>query len=136
MKEGEKDRTSVLVVDNEIEFASTLAERLQMRGYDATAVYSAEDAFEAVKKSLPDIMLLDHVMPGTSGVEALTTMKTCFPNVFVFLLTGQVDIEKELEGIRLDNFSLILKPVDISALTVMIDRAKLEMTNKRKLQEP
>lgn len=133
MKKAEKDRTSVLIVDNEIEFASTLAERLQLRGYDATAVYCAEDAFEWVKKSSPDVMLLDLIMPGTSGLEALMTVKTCFPDVFVVLLTGHLDIEKELEGIRLDHFSFIIKPVDMSDLTAMIDRAKIEMTNKKRL---
>jgi DNA-binding NtrC family response regulator len=135
MKKAEKDRTSVLIVDNEIEFASTLAERLQLRGYDATAVYCAEDAFESLKKSLPDVMLLDLIMPGTSGLEALMTVKNCFPDVFVFLLTGHLDIEKELEGIRLDNFSFIIKPVDMSDLTAMIDRAKIEMMNKKRLME-
>jgi len=135
MIKAEKDRTSVLIVDNEIEFASTLAERLQLRGYDATAVYCAEDAFESLKKSSPDVMLLDLIMPGTSGLEALMTVKTCFPDVFVVLLTGHLDIEKELEGIRLNNFSFIIKPVDMSDLTAMIDRAKIEMVNKKRLLE-
>ncbi|HAM51710.1 MAG TPA: response regulator [Nitrospiraceae bacterium] len=135
MKKAEKDRTSVLVVDNEIEFASTLAERLQMRGYDATAVYCTEDAFESIKKSPPDVLLLDLIMPGTSGMEALMNVKTCFPDVFVVLMTGRLDIEKELEGIKLDNFTFIIKPVDLSALTVMIDRAKIEMMNKKRLLE-
>ncbi len=133
MKKAEKDRTSVLIVDNEIEFASTLAERLQLRGYDATAVYCAEEAFESLKKSPPDVMLLDLIMPGTSGQEALMTVKTCFPDVFIVLLTGHLDIEKELEGISLDNFNFILKPVDMSELTAMIDRVKVEMMNKKKL---
>ena len=135
MIKAEKDRTRVLIVDNEIEFASTLAERLQLRGYDATAVYCAEDAFESLKKSSPDVMLLDLIMPGTSGLEALMTVKTCFPDVFVVLLTGHLDIEKELEGIRLNNFSFIIKPVDMSDLTAMIDRAKIEMVNKKRLLE-
>jgi len=135
MTEAGKSKTSVLVVDNEVEFASTLAERLQMRGYNAAAVYSAEDAYESLKESAPDVMLLDLIMPGTSGLEALMTVKSNFPDVFVILLTGHLEIEKELEGIKVDNFSYIVKPVDLTALTAMIDRAKTEMMNKKRLLE-
>lgn len=136
MKKAVQEKTSVLIVDNEVEFASTLAERLQLRGYDATAVYCAEDAFESIKKSSPDVMLLDLIMPGTSGMEALLTVQSSAPEVFVVLLTGHLDIEKELDGISLDNLSFITKPVDISKLTAIIDGAKRKMTNKKRSVEP
>jgi DNA-binding NtrC family response regulator len=135
MKEAVQEKTSVLIVDNEVAFASTLAGRLQLRGYDATAVYCAEDAFESIKKSSLDVMLLDLIMPGTSGMEALLTVKSSTPKVFVVLLTGHMDIEKELDGISFDDFSFIMKPVDISTLTAIIDGAKRKMTNKKRLVE-
>jgi DNA-binding NtrC family response regulator len=135
MKEAIQERISVLIVDDEIEFASTLAERLQMRGYDATAVYCAADAFESIKKSSPDVMLLDLIMPETNGMEALIKVKSFAPEVFVVLLTGNPNIVKELEGISLDNVSFIIKPVDISKVTAIIDGAKREMTNQRKWVE-
>jgi ActR/RegA family two-component response regulator len=75
MKEAVQEKTSALIVDNKVEFASTLAGRLQLRGYDATAVYCAEDAFGSKKKSLPDVMLLNMIMPGTSGMEALLAVR-------------------------------------------------------------
>jgi CheY-like chemotaxis protein len=71
MKEAVQGKASVLIVDNEVEFASTLLREITARGYDATAVYCAEDAFDFVKESSPDVMLLDLIMPGTSGMEAL-----------------------------------------------------------------
>jgi DNA-binding NtrC family response regulator len=135
MKKAEKNKGRVLVVDDEVDFASTLAERLQMRGYDANAVHCAEDAFEAIKQSLPDVMLVDLIMPGTGGIEVLTTVKRSFPDVSVILLTGHVDIGKEIGNLKHD-VSYIIKPVDISVLTAMIDKARMDMTNRRRQPEP
>ncbi|MBI4653832.1 MAG: response regulator [Nitrospirae bacterium] len=64
----------ILIVDDEVEFASVLAERLQLRGYDAKAVYCAEDSFAIAKSDPPDVILLDLKMPGMSGIEILMTM--------------------------------------------------------------
>ena len=117
-------KTNVLVVDDEVEFASTLAERLQLRGYNAKAVYCAEDTFAAVKEDPPDVILLDLKMPGMSGIEILMTVRTFAPHIYVILLTGHIDIEKEIEGIKLDNFDYIMKPVDIKELLAKIEKTR------------
>ncbi|MDD5757657.1 MAG: response regulator [Desulfobulbaceae bacterium] len=134
MTEVPQERTRVLIVDDEVEFASTLAERLQLRGYDVTAVYCVEDAFNAIRQSPPDVLLLDLIMPGTSGMEALMTVKSAAPEIFVVLLTGHLDIEKELEGMGLENCNFIMKPVDISKLITMIDGATREMPSEKRLE--
>lgn len=117
------NKTKVLVVDDEVEFASTLAERLQLRGYDAKSVYCADDTFAAVKSEPPDVILLDLKMPGMSGIEILMTVRTFAPDIYVILLTGHMDVEKEIEGISLDNFDYIIKPVDIKELIQKIEDA-------------
>lgn len=114
-------KIKVLIVDDEVEFASTLAERLRLRGYDARSVYCAEDAFSSVKSETPDVILLDLKMPGMSGIEVLMTVRTFAPNIYVILLTGHIDVERELEGISRDNFDYIMKPVDIKKLIQKIE---------------
>jgi len=57
-------RTKVLLLDDEVEFASALSERLQLRNYDAKAVYNAEDALTVLHSDPPDVVLLDLKMPG------------------------------------------------------------------------
>lgn len=117
------NKTKVLVVDDEVEFASTLAERLQLRGYDTKSVYCAEDTFAAVKSEPPDVILLDLKMPGMSGIEILMTVRTFAPDIYVILLTGHMDVEKEIEGISLDLFDYIMKPIDIKELIQKIEDA-------------
>ena len=51
--------TKVLIVDDEVEFASALAERLELRSYHAKAVFNADDAISFVRNTPPDVVLLD-----------------------------------------------------------------------------
>jgi len=113
----------VLIVDDEIEFAKTLAERLQLRGYDAKAVYCAEDTFAIAKSEPPDIVLLDLKMPGMSGIEILMTIKEFNQDIKVILLTGHLNLEDKIKGMRIDDFNYIMKPIDIGELIEKINKA-------------
>jgi len=115
--------TKVLIVDDEIEFASTLAERLVIRDYDAKAVYTAEDAITAVQSEPPDVVLLDLRMPGANGFEVLSTIKSVDPSIEVILLTGQLKSDSVVEGIPTGLFDYIVKPVDIAELVKKINSA-------------
>ena len=59
----------VLLVDDEVEYVSTLAERLSFRGIDASWVSSAKDALERIRQESFDIAVLDVKMPKMGGIE-------------------------------------------------------------------
>jgi DNA-binding NtrC family response regulator len=122
--------TKVLIVDDEAEFASTLAERLVIRGYNAKAVYQGDDAMQSVKNDPPDVILLDLRMPGVNGFEILQTIKAFDPTIEVILLTGQPQTEGMSEGVPTGLFDYIVKPVDIGELIKKIINAN-EKRHKR-----
>ncbi len=64
-----KDLT-ILLVDDEEEFISTLAERLGLRGIRALTAFDGESALEMVRLHRPDVVVLDLMMPGIGGIEA------------------------------------------------------------------
>ena len=68
-------KTRVLLVDDEKEFVETLSERLSLRNYDVTTSLSGDDAVEKVKNHLFDVIILDVLMPGMSGIETLREIK-------------------------------------------------------------
>jgi DNA-binding NtrC family response regulator len=117
-------RTKVLLVDDEVEFVSALAERLQMRNYDAQAVYSAEDAITAARSNPPDVMLLDLKMPVMSGIEVLKYVKQYIPEIKVIMLTGHGTVNEGTEGKSGDIFDYAVKPIDINELIEKIEKAK------------
>lgn len=118
--------TKVLLVDDEVEFASALSERLRLRNYDAKAVYNAEDALPIVRSDPPDVILLDLKMPGIKGIDVLKAIKEIDPTIEVIIVTGKLDVQSETEGMESGAFDYIMKPMDIEELIVKIDKAKMK----------
>lgn len=110
----------VFVVDDEDEFASTLAERLRLRGYETETFTRAEKALEAARRKPPDIVLLDVKLLLLSGMELLMTIRQYVPGVRVVLLTGHVNHETRIEGVRLDYFPCLMKPLVMEELLATI----------------
>lgn len=114
-------KTTVMIVDDEAEFAGTLAERLSLRGYNMHVVTSPVDTMPMLAEIKPDILLLDLRMPGVSGQEILLDVRQLFPEIKIILMTGHMDREQTIAGVKLDSFPYIIKPVDIKELMGKMD---------------
>lgn len=68
-------QASILVVDDDPEIVTMLSMRLTKRGYTVTTANDGHQALEIAKKLLPDIVLLDVMMPGKSGWEVARALK-------------------------------------------------------------
>lgn len=117
-------KTRILLVDDEVEFVSTLSERLQLRGYDVRTANNALEALASVYKEPPDVIILDLRIPGMDGIETLKTIKKFDATIEVIMLTGHGDIRSVEDGMKSGAFEYIMKPVDISELTAKIDIAR------------
>jgi DNA-binding NtrC family response regulator len=115
--------TKVLLVDDEKEFASALAERLQLRNYDVKSASNALEALGIVHSFLPDVVLLDLKIPGMDGIETLKAIKKFDSTIEVIMLTGHGDVRSVEDGMKSGAFEYIMKPVDIGELTLKINRA-------------
>ena len=113
----------VLVVDNEVDFASTLAERLRLRKIEAESVFAGADVLPGVARLRPDVIILDLDMPDMSGLEVLSQVKLIDPSIEVILLTGHGSFESGITGMELGAFDYIVKPVDLSQLMAKITEA-------------
>lgn len=107
---------NILLVDDEVEFISTLAERLELRGIPNRVVYDGESALKAVAENEPQVMVLDVMMPGLKGLDVLQRIKVEHPAVQVILLTGQGKTRDGIDGMRLGAFAYLMKPLDLEEL--------------------
>jgi DNA-binding NtrC family response regulator len=114
---------SVLLVDDEKEFVTTLAERMQIRGLEPEVAFSGEQALEILENSIPDVMVLDLKMPGIDGLEVLRRVKKCHPQIQVIILTGHGSERDEAAARRLGAFDHLQKPVDINDLVRVMEKA-------------
>ncbi len=118
----------VLIVDDEIEFASTLAERMELRGIRAKVTNCGEDALSSVMAESPDVVLLDLKMPDIGGLEVLDAIKKTDPSIEVIMITGHGCTVSGIEGMEHGAFDYLLKPVDLNMLLEKIQQA----SNQRK----
>jgi DNA-binding response OmpR family regulator len=121
----------VLLVDDEIDFVTTLSNRLGMRGIKTDVVHDGQQALDFVAKQEPDVIVLDLKMPGMYGMEVLRRLSKTNPDIQVVVLTGHGTDRDEEEAQRLKAFDYLRKPTDIDKLADRIRgayRFKLEKT--------
>ncbi len=113
----------ILLVDDEEEFVSTLAERLEMRGIHASIAVNGEEALNLVEAEQPDVVFLDVLMPGLGGLEVLQRIKKKHPQIQVILLTGQGYTDDGAKGMELGAFDYMVKPIGIEDLIEKMHQA-------------
>ena len=126
----------VLLVDDEKEFVSTLAERLRLRGIQADETGSGEEALRLIAQAAPQVVVLDVMMPGMGGLEVLQRVKSTYPNIEVILLTGIGSTKEGMEGMRLGAFDYLMKPLQIEELIEKIKAAIEKAAEMREQQGP
>ncbi len=113
----------VLLVDDEVDYVRTMAERLEMRDLRSRVATSGAEALEMVRAEVPDVMVLDLRMPGIDGMEVLERVKEEHPQVQVVILTGHGSEAEEKEARALGAFEYLQKPADTGQLIDTITAA-------------
>ncbi len=82
-------RPTLLVVDDEVVIAETLAKILHHHGYAVVTAYDAEDAIQAALLKPPDLIVSDIMLPGMNGIELAAAIRRIFPACKVILSSGK-----------------------------------------------
>lgn len=110
------DNLSILIVDDEVDFRTTLIKRICKRNVHASGVSSGEAALEHLTREAADVVILDLRMPGMGGLETLRQIKARFPGTEVILLSGHASADLAIEGMEAGAFDYLMKPMDIDEL--------------------
>jgi DNA-binding response OmpR family regulator len=113
----------VLIVDDEKDFTELLSERLEARGFKTRVAFDGDDAISRLREEGADVVLLDVMMPGKSGVETLKEIKNSWPITEVIMLTGHGTVETAIEGMKLGAYDYLLKPTGTEDLSEKIKSA-------------
>ncbi len=126
---AEEPRTKILLVDDEDQFRTALAQQLSVRGFDVLDVGNGEDAIKTVRHEDPQVVILDQKMPGMDGIQTLKEIKRVRPEVQVVMLTGHGSTESATISGK-NNVSFYLeKPCSIDDLIGVIKAAEQERTH-------
>ena len=117
------DKSTVLLVDDEVDFVEVLAERLEARGLAVDTAENGEMALEKAEKRAFDAILLDMAMPGMDGIQTLKGLLQINPDLQVILLTGRATLGQAVQAMKLGALDLLEKPVEIETLVARIEEA-------------
>jgi two-component system NarL family response regulator len=114
-------RVRVLVVDDVDLFRTGLSAALRAAGFDICGqAADGESAVSAAEELLPDVIVLDILMPGLSGLEVVEKILAVSPSSRVILLTASESVEDMLEGIRAGARGYLVKDTAFDGLAEAI----------------
>jgi adenylate cyclase len=112
----------ILVVDDNEVNRDILVTRLETHGYEMLQAADGEEAIAAAKKHLPDLILLDVMMPKIDGIEVTRRLKAddALPFMPIILVTAKADSKDVVEGLEAGADEYLTKPVDQMSLVARV----------------
>ncbi len=103
----------VLILDDEQIIANTLVLILNRNGFEASAVYNAQDAINVATQLSPDVLISDVIMEGMTGIDAAIRISELIPNCRIILFSGQAATADLLEQAEANghHFEILAKPI-------------------------
>ncbi|HEY3777108.1 MAG TPA: phosphate regulon transcriptional regulator PhoB [Rhizomicrobium sp.] len=120
----------VMIVEDEESLAVLLRYNLEAEGHDVEVVTRGDEAELRLKEAAPDLLLLDWMLPGTSGIELMRRIRK-WPNTAqlpVIMLTARGEEDERIRGLELGADDYVVKPFSVPELMARI-RTLLRRSN-------
>jgi two-component system alkaline phosphatase synthesis response regulator PhoP len=116
-------KQKILIVDDEPDILELIEYNLKKEGYQVFTARNGQEAVTEAKRSLPDLIVLDIMMPKMDGIEACRIMRTMpeFKNTFMVFLTARSEEYSEIAGFNVGADDYIAKPIKPRALVSRIN---------------
>ena len=118
-----KSKYKVLIVDDEKEIRDSLELLLSSEGLSVETVATGEEGLPKVEENLYDLVLLDLMLPGRSGLEIQKDLKGLDPTLPVVIITAMAAVETAVDAIRSGAYDYVTKPWNNEKLMVIVNNA-------------
>jgi two-component system nitrogen regulation response regulator NtrX len=116
-------REDILVVDDEPNILRVIEDILTDEGYRVRTARDGEEALAEVKRSSPDLVILDIWLSGMDGLQALDVLKGMMPEIPVIMMSGHGTIETAVRAIKMGAYDFIEKPPTIERTLLAVRHA-------------
>ncbi len=125
-------RNKILVVDDEIGIRFGIRDFLELKGYEVDEAASCREALELFRTSRPDVAIVDYILPDGNALDLLPRLKEINPHIPLVILTGNGSIDLAVRAIKEGAEQFLTKPVEMSALLVILQRILENQRNRQK----
>ena len=117
-------KKTVLVADDESDIVETLQFMLESDGFEVLTAYDGEEALNIARRAIPDVILLDVMMPKINGykVSRLLKFDKKFQDIPILMITARTQEEDKLIGEETGADEYITKPFEISNVIDLINK--------------
>jgi len=125
----------ILVVDDDVSQADSLAILLRREGYNSTCVYTIDQAIAYLQTNNVELVLSDLRLEHHDGIWLTEHIKRNFPDVVVVIITAYGTIESAVQAVKGGAFDYLLKPIQLDQLRLVLERAVQWCQMHRKVRE-
>ena len=124
----------ILIADDEPDILEIIQYNLQNEGYEVIIAKNGNEAIDQAKRCIPDLIILDIMMPGKNGIEVCNILRTqpAFNDTLIIFLTALSDEGTEVKGLETGADDFITKPVSpkvlVSKVNALFRRVNKEET--------
>jgi phosphate regulon transcriptional regulator PhoB len=113
---------TILVVDDEKDIVELIAYNLEREGFNISRVYDGNQALQNIKEKSPDLVILDLMLPGISGLDVCRMMKKKpeLENIPIIMLTAKSDTVDKIMGLEIGADDYITKPFNVRELVARV----------------
>jgi DNA-binding NtrC family response regulator len=125
---------SILLADDEAGILKTLGRALREDGHEVVTTQSASEAERLLQERPVDVFVVDHKMPGKTGLELVRQLSATVPEAErpqVIMMTAHATVESAIEAMKLGAFDYLQKPFEVEELLVAVRRALEHQSLKR-----
>ncbi|AFZ45115.1 two component transcriptional regulator, winged helix family [Halothece sp. PCC 7418] len=119
----------ILIVEDEVKLAQFIELELKYEGYEVITATDGFTGLSQARESTPDLLILDWMLPGISGLEICRRLRQTGSTVPVILLTAKDEISDRVEGLDAGADDYVVKPFSIEELFARV-RAHLRRTQE------
>ena len=127
-------KPKLLLVDDDNEFVTKTADRLEKRGFDVHFALSGHSAMGLLNDHVFDVAVLDVRMPEMDGFTLMGEIKALHPHTEVILLTGYASVKTGMMGKDHGAYDFLIKPASLDLLCARINAAYRKKTDHEELE--
>lgn len=127
---GNGQQSTILVVEDERAIASAVRRGLAFEGYRVQIADSGTQALDVAREAMPDLIVLDIMLPGLDGIEVARRLRAAGEDVPILMLTAKDDVTDRVAGLDAGGDDYLVKPFAFEELLARV-RALLRRSERR-----